>query len=286
MWCRRGSTEARLRPVALAVLLATACGGSALAAPDYPWLAVVPAATVADSFAPPAGFRRAPVEAGSFGAWLRALPLKATSDVTLHDGRPVTDHGTVAAVIDIDVGHSDLQQCADAVMRLRAEYLFSQRLADLIGFEVTGGERYGFAAYADGVTPAVTADGLAWRRERPRGRDHAELRRWLDIVYGLASTRTLARELRPVARLSEAAIGDVFIRPGNPGHALIIVDLAVDPANGRKVAILAQSSMPARDMHILRNTRDPALGPWFALVEGRPVLTSGRVFAPNELKRF
>lgn len=286
MWCRRGSIEARLRPVALAALVATAWAGGALAAPDYPWLTRTPAATVADSFAPPAGFLRAPVEAGSFAAWLRALPLKDTRGVTLHDGRPVTDHGTVAAVIDIDVGRSDLQQCADAVMRLRAEYLFSQRLSDLIGFELTGGERYGFAAYADGVTPAVSADGLAWRQERPRGRDHADLRRWLDIVFGLASTRTLAHELRPVARLADAAIGDVFIRPGHPGHAVIIVDLAVDPANGRKLAILAQSSMPARDMHILRNTLDPQAGPWFALAEGRPVITPGRAFAPNELKRF
>lgn len=276
-----------MRPwcILLAVLFVIA--GSAAAAPDYPWLTRTPTATIGDSFAPPAGFVRMPAEEGSFAAWLRVLPLKAEGDgVTLHDGRPVTDHGTVAAVIDIDVGRSDLQQCADAVMRLRAEYLFSQRLNDLIGFELTGGQRYAFAAYAEGMTPQVTADGLTWRQERPRDRDHASLRRWLDIVYGLASTRTLAHELRPVARLGDAAIGDVFIRPGNPGHAVVIADIAVDPANGRKVAILAQSSMPARDMHLLRNRRDPALGPWFALVDGRPVITPGRVFAPTELKRF
>lgn len=275
----------RLRQVALVALLAAFAGGAA-AAPDYPWLTRTPVATVGDSFAPPEGFVRARVEAGSFGAWLRALPLKPTADVALYDGRPVTDHGTAAAVIDIDVGRSDLQQCADAVMRLRAEYLYSQRLTDLIGFELTSGERYGFESYAEGLTPVAAAAGLAWRQERPRGRGHADLRRWLDIVYGLASTRTLARELRPVARLDEAAIGDVFIRPGNPGHAVIIVDLAVDPANGRRLAILAQSSMPARDMHVLRNTLDPRLGPWFPLAESRPLITPGRVFAPSELKRF
>jgi len=257
------------------------------AAPAYSWLDGEAASTVAASFAVPDGFRRVAVEGGSFGDWLRHLPLKpADSGVTLHDGRPVADHGTVAAVIDIDVGRSDLQQCADAVMRLRAEYLFSRRLTGLIGFELYSGERYRFAAYAEGVTPLPSGERIAWQSGPPRDSSHASLRRWLDIVYGFASTRSLAHELRPVDDPADAAIGDVFIHPGSPGHAVIIVDLAVDPADGRKLALLAQSSMPARDVHVLRNTLEPGLGAWFPLVAGRPFVTPGRVFAPSELKRF
>jgi hypothetical protein len=261
--------------------------GGTHAAPAYPWLDGDPAGTVADGFAVPAGFLRVAVEDGGFGDWLRRLPLKpADSGVTLHDGRPVTDHGTVAAVIDIDVGRSDLQQCADAVMRLRAEYLFSRRLPGLIGFELYSGERYRFEAYAEGLTPAPSGERIAWQSGPPRDSSHASLRRWLDIVYGFASTRSLSHELRPVGSLADAAIGDVLIHPGAPGHAVIIVDLALDPASGRRLALLAQSSMPARDVHILRNTIEPGLGAWFELVEGRPFVTPGRTFAPDELKRF
>ena len=238
-----------------------------------------PVRTIADSFAVPAGFGRVAAAPGSFGDWLRHLPLKpADSEVTLHDGRPVADHGTVAAVVDIDVGRSDLQQCADAVMRLRAEYLFSRRLTGLIGFELYSGERYRFAAFAEGVTPVLSGERIAWRNGPPRDSSHASLRRWLDTVYAFASTRSLAHELRPVEDPADAAIGDVFIHPGSPGHAVIIVDLAVDPANGRKLALLAQSSTPARDVHVLRNTLDPASGAWFALAAGRPLVTPGRVF--------
>jgi hypothetical protein len=261
-------------------------GPAARAAPAYAWLEGDAPGTIADRFAAPVDFQRVVVAPGSFGDWLRHLPLKpAESGVALHDGRPVVDHGTVAAVVDIDVGRSDLQQCADAVMRLRAEYLFSRRLMGLIGFELYSGERYRFDAYAEGQTPVPAGAGIAWQSGPPQDRSHAGLRRWLDIVYGFASTRTLAHELRPVARLSDAAIGDVFVHPGAPGHAVIIVDLAVDAA-GRKLALLAQSSTPARDIHILRNTLDPRLGPWFPLVEGRPFATPGRVFAPDELRRF
>jgi hypothetical protein len=260
--------------------------GTATALPEYPWLARAAARTIADSISPPAGFVRVPAKSGSYGEWLRHLPLRPdASGVVLHDGRPVTDHGTVAAVIDIDVSRSDLQQCADAVMRLRAEYLFSRRMTDLIGFELLSGERYRFASYVEGTTPAQAGERIAWQRGRPQGDGHADLRRWLDIVFGFASTRSLGRELRPVERIAAAAIGDVFIQPGSPGHAVVIVDLAVE-AGGRRLALLAQSSMPARDMHLLRNTLDPSLGPWFPLVDGQPLATPGRVFLPEDLKRF
>lgn len=279
-------TRRRLR-TALAVLLLAAVGvPPAMALPEYPWLARAAVRTIADSVPPPAGFERVAAKPDSYGEWLRHLPLRPdASGVVLHDGRPVTDHGTVAAVVDIDVGRSDLQQCADAVMRLRAEYLFSRRLTDLIGFELFSGERYRFAAYVEGTTPTQAGERIAWQRGHPQGDGHADLRRWLDIVFGFASTRSLARELRPVDSIADAAIGDVFIRPGSPGHAVVIVDLAVD-SGGRMLALLAQSSIPARDMHLLHNTLDPSLGAWFPLAEGRPLTTSGRVFAPNELRRF
>lgn len=296
--CRRNGALLRRREVndmqryrlgsalCVAALLLVFCRAPAQADADYPWLPGRPESTLADRFAPPPGFTRVPANPNSYGEWLRRLPLKPeASSVVLHDGRPVIDHGTVAAVIDIDIGRSDLQQCADAVMRLRAEYLFSRRLTDLIGFALLNGERYRFASYVEGTTPAPVGDGISWQRGRPRGNDHADLRRWLDIVFGFASTRSLARELRAVD-MADAAIGDVFIRPGNPGHALVIVDMAVDPDNGRKLALLAQSSTPARDIHLLRNALDPRLGSWFPLVAGRPLITPGRVFAPNELKRF
>jgi len=279
-----------LRPTTLVMLLfaaASLLGGEARAAAPYPWLAGHAVRTIADRLPVPDGFLRVAVKAGSFGDWLRHLPLKPKdSGVTLHDGRPVAEHGAVAAVIDIDVGRSDLQQCADAVMRLRAEYLFSRRLTGLIGFELYSGERYRFEAYAEGQTPVPSGERISWQNGPPQDTSHASLRRWLDIVYGFASTRSLAHELRPVERLSDAAIGDVFVHPGAPGHAVIIVDLAADPGNGGRLALLAQSSTPARDVHILRNTLTPELGPWFPLVDGRPLATPGRVFAPNELKRF
>ena len=43
-------------------------------------------------------------------------------------------------------------------------------------------------------------------------------------------------------------IGDVLIQGGSPGHAVIVVDMAENPATGEKLYLLAQSYMPAQDI--------------------------------------
>jgi len=74
----------------------------------------------------PTGFSRVKALPGSFAAWLRTVPLKMDKRVYLYNGKLKPNQSAQFAVIDIPVGNKDLQQCADAVMRLRAEYLFSQ----------------------------------------------------------------------------------------------------------------------------------------------------------------
>jgi len=147
------------------------------------------------------------------------------------------------------------------------------------------GQPYPFSAYRRGVTPRQDGDAVRWENDRPRGASHADLRRYLDLLFGFASTRSLARELPPVPSLREAEVGDVFIRPGRPGHAVIIADMAAD-ASGRRIALLVQGSMPARGIYVLNNMQHPELGAWFEFADGKPLVTSGYEFQPNELRRF
>jgi len=258
----------------------------ALAAPAYPWLAATPSRTIVNSFGPPDGFLRQPVDAGSFGEWLRHLPLAPDgTPVRLYDGREKPDQSEVAAVVDIDVGGTDLQQCADAIIRLRAEYLFSRGATGDLAFDFTSGDRYRFRSYAKGVTPVVAGAKVTWRTGPRQGLSHDSLRRWLDIVFNYAGTLSLNRELQPLPHLSDAAIGDVLIHGGTPGHA-VLIDLAVEPASGRKIALLAQGFMPAQSVHALRNPLDPALSPWFALADDRPIAMPEWSLKASELSRF
>ncbi len=276
----------RVFAAALIAGFSFALAASDARAGDYPWLSGPPGRDIESALPPPAGFERVPAAADSFAGWLRRLPLApAGTQVMLHDGRPLVDQAIIAAVVDIDTGTSDLQQCADAIMRLRAEFLYSRGLLGAIGFDLVTSERYPFSAYSRGATPRQEGAGIALASGKPRGAGHADLRRYLDLLFGFASTRSLARELQPVSSLREAEIGDVFIRPGQPGHALIIADMAVN-ASGQRLALLVQGSMPARGIYVLNNIRHPDLGAWFAITDGQSLITPGYEFKPDELRRF
>jgi hypothetical protein len=83
--------------------------------------------TIAQRFNTPNSYVRVTVADSSFPFFLRNLGLKPDqSDVLLYNGS-IKSASVHEAVLTIDVGKQDLQQCADAVMRLRAEYLFKKR---------------------------------------------------------------------------------------------------------------------------------------------------------------
>ncbi len=257
--------------------------------PTYPWLATTPTASqhLAQRFAPPAGSQRVAVAAGSWGAWLRGLPLRpAGTPARLYNGQLKDNQAVVAAVVDIDPGTKDLQQCADAVIRLRAEYLFSQNF-NKIHFHLTTGYDAWFSDYVAGRTFKVKGEEVTPAPKPVEAPTHAALSRYLLPIFGYAGTLSLSRELRRMA-LAEVSPGDVFIHGGRPGHAVLVADVAENSHTGQRYLLLAQSYMPAQNIHILRNVAHPALGAWFmvpgpteALVE-----TPEWTFAREELGRF
>lgn len=277
----------RRRVLTLTVLWLASLPALAGEVPGYPWLAVgLAPESLAARFAPPPGYARVAAAPGGFAGWLRHLPLApAGAPVRLYDGRLKPRQDVHAAVVEIDVGHRDLQQCADAVMRLRAEYLFQAGRAGEIGFDFTSGARATFSRWAEGWRPRVAGAHVDWRRSAAPDASHAALRRYLDTVFAYAGSSSLARELTPVPALAEIAIGDVFIHGGFPGHAVLVVDLAAAP-DGRPLMLLAQSYMPAQAIHVLRNLGEPALDPWYAVGAGPALETPEWRFDWSELRRF
>lgn len=246
-----------------------------------------PANSLAKRLAPPAGFQRTPAEPGSFDLWLRGLPLKpGRPPVLLYDGRQKSNQTAHWAVIDIDVGSKDLQQCADSVMRLRAEHLFSAGRTRDIAFTLTSGAKTTFANWAVGQRPSVKGNRVTWRAAAQADSSHRSLRRYLDFVYAYAGTVSLARELHTPAASDPIAPGDVFIHGGSPGHVVIVLDTAVHPTTHRRVFLLAQGYMPAQEMHILRNPNHETLSPWYDADFGEKLITPEWTFERTERKRF
>jgi hypothetical protein len=237
-------------------------------------------------FPVPGGYKRVGVPASSFGQWLRHLPLlPAGTPVHLYNGQLKNRQDVHAAVLDIDTGTRDLQQCADAVIRLRGEYLFSQNPSQ-VHFQLTSGHDIRFQDWAEGSIFRVVGDNVLPATKPPEAPTHEVFRRYLDQIFMYAGTLSLSRELKAVP-LAQVQPGDVLIRGGSPGHAVLVLDVAVHPGTGRRIALLAQSYMPAQQVHVLKAGPQAAAGAWFSLDPTREeVFTPEWTFGREELKRF
>lgn len=241
--------------------------------------------TIEERFSVPSGFERIAVQEGSFEEYLRQLPLKPHgTEVKYYDGR-IKPREVHEAVIDIDVGDRDLQQCADAVMRLRAEYLYRNGLYDKIHFNFTNGFRADYNKWVQGYRISVNNNTVSWVKRTGYSTDYASFRSYMDMVFAYAGTLSLSREMQPVS-IEEMKIGDVFIKGGSPGHCVIVVDMAENKDSGEKLFMLAQSYMPAQDIHILKNPESENLSPWYSLDFREQLATPEWIFTKDQLMRF
>ncbi|HHG85490.1 MAG TPA: hypothetical protein ENJ82_12155 [Bacteroidetes bacterium] len=236
---------------------------------------------------PPKGFKRKAVEKGSFAAWLRGIPLKpGKPPVMLYNGMQKGNQETHFAVIDMDVGKRDLQQCADAVMRLRAEYLYASQQVAAIHFNFTSGDVCAWSKWKQGFRPKIRGNKVTWSKTAQASNSYKTFRSYMNIVFNYAGTSSLEKEMERVPRVTSLKIGDVFIRGGFPGHAVLVMDVAEHPETGEKVFLLAQSYMPAQEMHILVNPMDSELSPWYAADFVGELNTPEWTFSQDELRRF
>lgn len=234
----------------------------------------------------PQGYMRIEVKEGSFGEYLRNLPLRSHgSKVCYFDGGEKRNRKVYCAVVDLDIGNRDLQQCADAVIRLRAEYLYHRKAYDKIHFNFTNGFRADYTKWAEGYRISVKGNQVSWYKAKEKDYSYPTFRAYLNVVFAYAGTLSLAKELVPVS-IDAMQIGDVFIQGGSPGHAVIVIDMAIDKVTGNKLYLLAQSYMPAQDIHVLNNLQNGNISPWYDLKSTGRVMTPEWTFVTGDLKRF
>lgn len=220
-------------------------------------------------FSVPDGYTRIPCDKYSYAYYLRNVKLKPNdARVNYFDGSEKKNNQIYCAVIDQPISDRDLQQCADAVMRLRGEYLFSQKRFSEIHFNFLSDNkpRY-FKDYGD------------------KTNSYNNFLKYMDYVFAFANTRSLYNELLPVLS-TDLQIGDVFIQTGNPyGHAVTVMDLA-ENENGEKIFLLSQSYMPAQETQILMNPTAHEISPWYTLKKQGDLITPEWNFKFSDLRRF
>lgn len=240
---------------------------------------------VGERYPTPKDYTRVEVEENSFGEFLRNQKLKPYGEKAFYyDGREKNSAGIYDSVFDVDIGDRDLHQCADAVMLLRAEYLYSQGLYDEISFHFVSGFNAEYNKWMQGYRIKVQGNSVSYYKATDPSNSYESFRSYMNMVMAYASTLSLEKELEGVD-IDDMEIGHVFIIAGNPGHAVIIVDMATNEEN-EKIFLLAQSYMPAQQTQILLNPMDKNLSPWYSLKDKEELRTPQWTFELGDLKRF
>ncbi len=271
-------------------------GGGVSARPvdkeQYAWMASWPddlpeLTTLEGRFAPPEGFARVPASKGSFAAWLRGLPVRLDrTGVQSFRGDGLSSPS--AAVVLLDVGSRDLQQCADMAIRLRAEYLWSAGKAKTVQYDFTSGDLSTWSAWKGGERFKIAGNKVERKRGKARKGNHQEFRRYLDNVFRYAGTRSLARDSKALKDDQPIEPGDFFVQPGGPGHAVVVLDV-VEHEDGRRAALIGQGFMPAQDFHVVtRRGADVLDAVWFVLPKAGQTLDtpSWSPFERSEARRW
>jgi hypothetical protein len=289
------------KSILLAILCAAACGQSSnsnvAAEPTADSVATVPVEAAApvpptrdmsrleSRFDPPDGFARVSVDPGSYQAYLRELDLRTDRTTVLsYDGSELDSPSAAVAVLD--VGNRDLQQCADSIMRLHAEWLWSVERADDVAYHFVSGDLSAWKDWRAGQRFRIRGNTVTATHGAEPDDSYQNFRRYLTHVFAFAATRSMPLDSIEID-IGDARAGDFLLRPGSPGHTVLLLDVAVHP-DGRRAALIGQGFMPAQEFHVV--TSEVALdGVWFVLpttADGTIDTPSWEAFDATDLRRF
>lgn len=241
--------------------------------------------TVRSRIKTPDKFNRTQEETNSFQEYLRNLKLKPHgSFATYFNGSKKPNNDVYEAVVNLEIGTKDLHQCADAVMRLRAEYLWKQEKYSKIHFNFTNGFKVEYTEWMKGKRMNVNGNRTWWSQKTTASNTYDDFWNYMELIFMYAGTASLDAELNS-KNIDNAEIGDILIQGGHPGHAVIIIDKATNDTTGQSVYLLAQSYMPAQEIQVLKNPMNSNISPWYAF-HNDEIVTPEWKFNHTDLKVF
>lgn len=219
-------------------------------------------ATLETRIAAPDGYRRAAAPEESLTGFLRRYEMKEDgSPVLLYDGRKKGNQKAHAAVFALPIENEDLQQCADSVMRIYAEYYWNSGQHDKIAFHFTDGFLCEYSKWKEGYRVIADKSGTRWKKSNSYDASYETFLKYLRIVFSYAGTHSMESFEAETIALSEIKAGDVILKGGSPGHVVMVVDIC-ENNEGKKAFLLAQGYMPAQEFHVIKNpVRDN--DPWY-----------------------
>ena len=233
----------------------------------------------------PSGYKRVDYTKGSFEEYLRNYKLKpfGSKIINYDDSEYFWQRGHVG-VLEIPVPKNGLQQCADALIRIRSEYLWDNNRKDEIGFKFTSGHYCSWTKYSEGYRPKIKGNKVTFHKTAAANQSKENFYKYLNLIYMYSGTLSLYNELESV-KAKDLKIGDMLIKGGSPGHIVMLCDEVIND-KGEKLFLLFQGNTPAQSVHMVKNLEDSSISPWYQLEDNAVVPVSNYTFSSAKFIRF
>ncbi len=234
----------------------------------------------------PEGFVRDSFPKGSFQNYIRSYKLKPFgAKVINYDGSLYFNQIGHYGILEIPVPKNGLQQCADALIRIRSEYLWNTNQKDKIGFNFTSGHYCSWKKYAEGFRPKINGNKVSFYKTAKKDDSKENFYKYLNLIYMYSGTISLYNELPKINSINDLQIGDMLIVGGSPGHVIMIADVIKNEADEKRF-LLFQGNTPAQSVHLLKNLEDTSISPWYKLQLNSEISIPGYTFANSKFVRF
>ena len=186
--------------------------------------------------------------AQSWEEFIKNFSRKSTTQVRDYEGNLLKS--TSLGVLDTRI--NSVQQCADAAIRLRAEYFYGRKEYNKISFKTSSGLEVPFTKWVEGYRIKASGNHAELVKSKPNNQDYGRdnFEQYLKAVMIYAGSASLYRDMPP--RNDFPHIGDVLNLPGFPGHVVIVIDRKT--INGINYYLFANSWIPAQDIEIISGT--------------------------------
>lgn len=233
----------------------------------------------------PEGYKRVTYSKGSFEEYLRNYKLKSFgSKIINYDDSEYFWQGGHIGILEIPVPKNGLQQCADALIRIRSEYLWNTNRKDEIGFKFTSGHYCSWKKYAEGYRPKIKGNKVIFHKTASSNASKENFYKYLNLIYMYSGTLSLYNELESVVA-KDLKIGDMLIKGGSPGHIVMLADEVIND-KGEKLFLLFQGNTPAQSVHLVKNLEDSSISPWYQLKDDAVIPVSNYTFGSAKFVRF
>jgi len=233
----------------------------------------------------PEGYKRVTYKKGSFQDYLRNYKLKPFgSKIINYDDTHYFWQGGHIGILEVPVPKNGLQQCADALIRIRSEFLWDNNRKDEIGFNFTSGHYCSWKKYAEGYRPKIKGNKVTFHKTARANTSKENFYKYLNLIYMYSGTLSLYNELEAVSA-KDLRIGDMLIKGGSPGHIVMIADEVINES-GEKLFLLFQGNTPAQSVHLVKNLEDATRSPWYQLEDDTVISVSNYTFGNSKFVRF